>query len=518
MSASRKKKERSLQKAEAPQKKPGMSKATRDTVIVVSVVVVVLAAIVIGALIYNHYQEQKLLEPDYDVSVAAATVGTDNISVPILNYFYMDQINSFYNSYGSYISSFLDTSVALDQQEYTAGAFFGGEYATWDDYFTGKAEDAAREIFNLKQAAEAEGTTLSDDAKTHIDSTISSVETTATNNGFSSADLYLATLYGSGCNLENYREYLEAQELASEYYEANIDSFTFTDDEIQAAYDEEPSKYDGVTCYAFSSGATGTTDEDGNYVEATEEEKQAALEEAQAMKESFDEENENTSLISSRTKESIAEGTCEEAAEWLFDASRKEGDVEMFSTEDGDIHYVVKFVSRDDRNYDMANLKVIYISKNANTDEETDAETLTGAEKYQTVLDALTDNQTEENFDALIQEYSEDSSVASDNGVKENVTKNSGYGEEATEWIFSNPGEDTWNSFETDTGYYVIWHNGYGENYQHHLVNNNLVSEAQEAWYEDTAHANELVANEDMRQYRKHGITLDDYFTATSAT
>ncbi len=531
MSASRKKKERNMQKAATQQKTSGLSKSTRDTIIVMCVFVVVIAAIVVGMLIHNHHEEQKLLEPDYDVNVAAATIGSDNISVPVLNYFYMDQINSFYSSYGSYISMFFNPDLPLDQQEYSGASLFGNtedaeEYDTWDAYFLGSAEQAAREIYNLKQAAEAEGASLSDDAKSYIDSTIENVKTTAENNGYNNADLYLASIYGSGCNLDNYREYLEAQRIATEFYQEHNsdDSFEFTDEEIQAAYDEDPSAFDGVSYHMFSSHATGTTDEDGNHVDATEEELQKALEDAQSMKAAFDEGK--ATEFTDRNMTSATESTDEQTAKWLFDSARKEGDVEMFSSEDGDIHYVVKFISRDDHNYDMANLKVIYIKKDTedaeddtadNAEDET-TDTVPAEEKYQAVIDSLTGNATEDNFDALIKEYSEDSGVSSDNGVKDHVNKSNGttFGDEANAWIFSNPGVGTWKQFETDNGYYVIWHNGYGENYQKHLVTDSLVDAAREEWYEANAHSNEIVVNDDMRQYRKHAITTADYFAAAN--
>ncbi len=517
MSASRKKKERNMQKAEAG-KQNSVFKTHRETITILCIAAVVLAVVIVAAVIYSRYREERLLKPDYDVNIAAATVGSESLSVPILNYYYMNELSSFYGNYSNYISMFLDPSVALDQQEYTGATFFGGDYANWDEYFLKTAENSAREIYNLKQAAAAEGYTLSEEGQTSVESAIESLQDSAKKGGYHSANAYLSSIYGPGCTEENYRQYVEDQQLANEFYNAHINEFSFTDKEIQAAYDADASEYDGVNFYGFYSSAS-TTDEDGNTVEPTEEDIQAAKGEANAMLASFDEEHENVNLYEDRNKSSVSSGISEDAAEWLFDSARKAGDVQMFALEDGYTFYVLKYESRDDHNYDMANLKVIYIAKDADTAEDTaqdaeeDSETVPAADRYQAVLDSLSQDGSEENFDALASEYSENSTVETSN-----VTKSNGYGDEATEWIFSNPAEGDYKSFETDSGYYVLLHKGYGENYQHYLVNNSLVADAQNDWIEANAHTNELVLNDDMRQYRRQGITLNDYFAAPSTT
>lgn len=509
MSASRKKKERSQQRAEAAQgnakaKKAGMSKEMRDTLIVVGVVVVVLAAFVIGMLIYNHAQERKLLQPDYDVDVAAATLGEQNISVPIMNYYYLTVVNSFYSSYGDYISIFFDPSVALDEQEYTGASFFGGDYETWDDYFMAQAEDSITEYYNLYQCAMDDGYTLSEDDQAIIDTAVSSVESAADETGFSSADLYLATVYGSGCTLENYKEFVEVQQIASSYYADFYNGIEISDEDIAAEYDANPDTYDGVNYYLFTSSAQGTTDADGNYVDPTEEEIQQAADDAQAMKDNFVEED--ATAMNDRTKTSVSEGITEDAAEWLFDSARKEGDVELFSNEDDSVHYVVKFVSRDNHDYDTANVKLIYIAKS--TSDDADDDTATPEKRYELLMSNLESDPSEENFDALIASDSEDSSVSSDNGVKTEVHKHT-YSTEVDEWLFGGKAEvGTYRAFETDTGYYVFWFSGYGNNYRHDLVETSLISTANDEWLESHAHSNELVINQDMLQYVNNGIVI----------
>lgn len=504
MSASRKKKERNQQKAEATQnsKQARISKEMRDTLIVIGVVVVVLAALIVGLLVYRHEQERKLLEPDYDVNIAASTLGEQNISVPTMNYYYLTAINNFYTNYQNYISIFFDPTIALDQQEYTGAPFFGGDYATWDDYFMGQAQNSITEYYNLYKSATDDGYTLTEDDQKAIDTAVTTVENAADKAGFSSTDLYLAALYGSGCNLENYKEFITVQQLSNSYYRSFSDGVSFTDDEITAAYDEDPIGYDGVNYLIFTASASGKTDEDGNHVDATEEELQEAADKAEAMKEAFD--DEKATAVNDRTKTSVADGTTEEAAEWLFDSARKAGDVELFSNKDNTAHYVIKFVSMDTHDYDTANVKLIYISKTASDEEDAPAP----EKQYELLMNNLDADPSEENFDALIASDSDDSGVANDKGVKEAVHKYT-YPAEADEWLFGGEAEvGTYRAFEDESGYYVLWLTGYGENYRHTLVNNALITKANEDWLEAHAHTNELVLNEDMMQYVTHGVVI----------
>ena len=78
--------------------------------------------------------------------------------------------------------------------------------------------------------------------------------------------------------------------MASEYAQAHADAISYDDDALKAYYDEHPDALDSYDFRSFFiSGAAANptdaegnplTDEDGNTVTATEEEKAAAMAEA----------------------------------------------------------------------------------------------------------------------------------------------------------------------------------------------------------------------------------------------
>lgn len=98
MSASRKKKERKAQSAEAPVAqgqpvKKGMSRGLKATLIVVCAIVVI-AAVVFFSMVTGGY---------FASHTTAATVGSHNLTPAMVNYFYNAQVYEFEKSYGSYL-------------------------------------------------------------------------------------------------------------------------------------------------------------------------------------------------------------------------------------------------------------------------------------------------------------------------------------------------------------------------------------------------------------------------------
>ena len=98
MSASRKKKERKAQSAEAPVAqgqpvKKGMSRGLKTTLIVVCAIVVI-AAVVFFSMVTGGY---------FASHTTAATVGSHNLTPAMVNYFYNAQVYEFEKSYGSYL-------------------------------------------------------------------------------------------------------------------------------------------------------------------------------------------------------------------------------------------------------------------------------------------------------------------------------------------------------------------------------------------------------------------------------
>ena len=272
MSASREKSKRKQQAGTVPgaaAQKPGMSKGLKTTLITLAIVVfvalVVFFTMLNGGFFANH--------------TTAAVVGEHKISPAMANYFYYDAYNGFTQQYSSLYTYMFDTEKPLSEQACTMGD--AEEGASWADYFMTQGLKQAEKTYTMYDAAVAEGVTLWEEDHEHIETYISNFGTYATLQGLSNADAYVAASFGKGCNCQNFREYLELTELANHYTTDYADSLTFTQEQIDAEYQQNAKDYDAVNYRMFQFAYTDYMAQDAT--EATEEEKAKALEDAKAM-------------------------------------------------------------------------------------------------------------------------------------------------------------------------------------------------------------------------------------------
>lgn len=215
MSASRKKKERKELASEAPVTqgqpvKKGMSRGLKTTLIVVCAIVVI-AAVVFFSMVTGGY---------FASHTTAATVGSHNLTPAMVNYFYNAQVYEFKKSYGSYLgidAASLSTQVCNEET---------GE--TWADLLMEQALNTAAQTYAIYDEAIANGAALTEEDQSQIDSTISSYELVATQQGYANANAYLAAGFGAGCNTKSYTEYLTVTMIAENYCQQVNDGFTYT--------------------------------------------------------------------------------------------------------------------------------------------------------------------------------------------------------------------------------------------------------------------------------------------------
>ena len=227
MSASRTKKERKAQSAEAPVAqgqpvKKGMSRGLKTTLIVVCAIVVI-AAVVFFSMVTGGY---------FASHTTAATVGSHNLTPAMVNYFYNAQVYEFEKSYGSYLG--IDAA-SLSTQVYNEET---GE--TWADLLMEQALNTAAQTYAIYDEAIANGAALSEDDQSQIDSTISSYELVATQQGYANVNAYLAAGFGAGCNTKNFAEYLTVTTIAADYQQQVNDGFTYPAEDLAAEYEAKP--------------------------------------------------------------------------------------------------------------------------------------------------------------------------------------------------------------------------------------------------------------------------------------
>ena len=495
MSASREKNKRKEQAAvpeTANNTKKGISKGLKTTLAVVCAVLVVCIVVFFYMLTSGFFASHT----------TAATVGSHKLTPAMVNYFYKNAYSSMEEQYGDFMSYILDTDTPLDEQTYDADT---GE--TWADFFTEQGLTTAAEVYAIADEAKAKGYTLSEEEQAAIDSQLTSLDLYAAYSSMN-RNSYIAAVYGTGCNEKNFREYLELTTLASSYAQSINESFTYTDADLAAEYEANPNDYDAVTFRQFlvsdslfqtSTDSSDETDENAEPTEELSEEELTALKEEMASKMAADSENDEQTFINEAyenaldsAKESYADESytlkedqlysslSSDVADWLFDASRTEGDT-TYIVNDSGVYYVLYFVSRSTNDYLLPNVRHILISVSDTSDESAMEEARAKADEILAEFDA--GDKTAESFGELAKEYTNDSN-GDEGGLYENIMP----GQMVTEfndWCFdeSRQSGDT-GIVETSYGVHVMYFDGFGNSYRNTLVENALRTADYNAWHD----------------------------------
>ena len=519
MSASSKKKLRKEQEAAAmTEKQLAAQKEAKKTKLYTTAFVLVMVAVLAIAVIFGG---KMAIENSgiREKNTTALTVGEHKLNSVEMNYFFMDAVNQFYGSYGSYAAMFgLDVTKPLDQQ-------FVDEEAglTWADDFMTSAKESAASTYALAEAAKAAGFTLSEEDQLELDVSLSNLSYYAAMYGYSDADSYLQAMYGAGAGEKSYREYCELQTLASAYYNHYAESLTYTDEDLRAAEAGKEVEYNGYTYNSYYLSTSrfltgGTTAEDGTTTYSDEEKAAsvAAAEEAAKALAGADiktaadldaaiaalEINKDTEAVSTRSENVLYSGLNEAYKEWITSGSRKAGDIAYFPSVSGETvngYYVVLFQESGDNVFAMKNVRHILIAPEHNHEEgeeHADGETYSAEElaaakaTAEEILASWKSGEaTEEAFAALANEKSADGDGTT-GGLYENVYP--GQMVDAFEdWCFdgSRKTGDT-GIVETEYGYHVMYFVGDAElTYRDHLIRNNLRNNDLTTWYAETVEA-----------------------------
>ena len=307
----------------------------------------------------------------------AATIDGEKYTVSEVNYFYQTAYRNFVNQY-SYFTSYmgLNTNATLRSQAIneTAASMLGIELPevdasaaddpdrdplmplgmTWHDYFLDEALENMTVIQAALKAADAEGFQYPAGVQAEYDDNMAALKSTAAASGISVSQ-YLKGNFGAGVTEKVYGEQLLRVLRYSAYADAHQNSLSFSDSELEEAYDADRNTYDHVSyeSVSISGTADSTTDAEGNTVEPTEEESAAALEaaqeDAQAILDGFQDggdlealAQEHNGTYSQNESGNYSSGSV--MSEWLYDSARKSGDSAVL--EDGTIQYVVVFHDR----------------------------------------------------------------------------------------------------------------------------------------------------------------------------
>lgn len=457
-------------------------------------------------------------------NTVAVTVGDHSLSNAELNYFYIDAVNNFYSSYGSYASIFgLDLTKPLDQQitnEETG--------ATWADDFLSSAKTTAQSVYALADAANAAGFTMPEASQEQVELTMTNLTAYAMIYGYDDADGYLKAMYGNGASEKGYRTYLELSTLADAYYTAYGESLTYSDEDLRAAEAENYNQYSSYSYNSYYVSASkflegGTTDDEGNTtysdaekaasVAAAEEAANALIGEEITSVEALDAAIAGMSINAETTASSTAYTDTKYSSvssilrDWVADDARTQGDKTVIASTststDADGNettttngfYVVYFVAANDNTFALKNVRHILVSFDGGTTDDSGNTTYSDEEKATAKAAAeellaqwQSGDATEESFAALANEKSSDGDGTT-GGLYENIYP----GQMVTnfeDWCYdaSRTSGDT-GIIETEYGYHVMYFVGNSMTYRDYQIESELRSTELQDWYSETVNA-----------------------------
>ena len=408
--------------------------------------------------------------------VPAATVDGEKYTAGEVSFYYNNAYMGLVNEW-SYMVSYLglDTNAPLQGQTINeaAATMLGIEAGgSWHDYFMDMGLKQIATVQTALKQADAEGFVYPEGVQLQYDESMESMAATAEAYG-TDVDGLLKNTFGSLMTEEIYGEQMLNLLKYTAYSSAYERDLTYSDSDIQAAYEENPRLYDAVSYESILLVGTAetTTDADGNTVQPTEEESAAAMEKARETAEQVLaawEDGENPESLAeanggSYSSNDSAPYSGSVLTEWLFDDARKGGDFAIL--ESGSTIYVAKFHDRLLEDYNTIDIRHILIQPEAGTltaeDEGYEAELAELKDAAKARAEELYEQwkageATEESFSALAMAESSDSSKYV-GGLYTNVAQ----GQMVTtfnDWCFDESREsgDT-GIVESDYGYHIMY-------------------------------------------------------------
>ena len=490
MSASREKKQRQGDLAQGLTQKQRQElkeqQQAKRKAVLYTVIGVVIAVLVVILLVWHSGIFQR--------RATALSVGGRDYNVNDVNFYFYSAMSAEYSYASMFGVTLFDPSEDLHTQ-------YVDEEKTqsYYDYFMEQAVSKLTNAAALENAAAEEGYTLTDEDKAAVEEDIASMKASAESNNYPNLESFLKANFGKYMTTSAYRTCVERDLLVSSYQTAYSDKQEVTDEDLETYYEENAASLDSYDYryIVIDGSAESTTDEDGNTVEPTEEETEAAM---AAAKEKADEfaaaveaaEDKSAAFaelapdyVSESNKESYTEdpdrslytGTVgsnlsTSYSEWLQDDSRTAGDVTVI--EGSTNYYVVLFLDRY-RNEDPT-VDIRHILIKAELTQEDDASTEDVDESKiptQEALDAAkaeaesllsqweSGDKTAESFGALAEANSDDTGSNEEGGLYTQVTRGRMF-DAFDAWIFDEnrqSGDTTLleNTQEDQQGWHVIY-------------------------------------------------------------
>jgi len=357
----------------APKKSGGKKGLPVDKIIAIALAVVCLLAIIylVVSVAGSRYTYPTLL------------IDGEKISENKYSFYYnMQYINA---TNGSPASLGIDPNVSLAKQKYNADM-------TWADYFEQLATGSIYEVYILNAEAEKNNFPYNEEDTKAADEQIASIEATCEEYGYS-FDYYVKAMYKKNISKDELHSYLKELNRYERYYTQLTDAYEVTEDEINKQYNDNKKDYTfaDYRYFGFNGSLSTKYDDNGNVIEASEEEKKAALAEAEEKAKKFVQSITDAESFIKLAKENASEDLKEkyedpdytlvkgvtssdvyaDLSTWMFDESRKAGD--KFYINIGNYYYAIYLESDLYRDESYATSAQIIALPTSDTLKEEDA-------------------------------------------------------------------------------------------------------------------------------------------------
>ncbi|MBR6747593.1 MAG: peptidylprolyl isomerase [Clostridia bacterium] len=418
----------------------------------------------------------------------AVTVGDETYTPADFNFYYYSSYqtiyNNLYSTYGDYVSMILDTSVPLDEQQYS-------EDQTWADYIKESTVANIENVSMLNAEAAAAGFTLSAEQEEELAGLISGTYAAAEAYGFSKNG-YLQAVYGAGMNAAIYEANTRKAFIAETYAAQIAEGMTYTAEELDAAYQADPNAYEYVSYSIYSINGAAAEGEDADAAKAAAKAEAESIIARLAAGENFadviydivDEESKSYYEDDSATRTNnapYANVSTLPYGDWLFDAERASGDAEIFEQTYG--YTVVQFIEREDNLYNSRDFRNILITAEAGEDGTVtaEAEAAALAEAQEILAQWKAGEATAESFGALADEHSDDTAVV-EGGLYTNVPRNQVV-TEVNNWLYDDA-RQTGDAeiVVSEFGCHILYYVGENAEVRTQLIEGALRTEEYNAW------------------------------------
>lgn len=454
-------------------------------------------------------------------NTTAVEVGGVDISPAQYNYYF----NNVYYEYQQLIYSNLPDMASYMLPDNTIP--LGSQYQdtenkiTWAQYIDDMTIAKIQEDIAIYNLALADNFELSAETQQELDDEIASVSETAELYGYKSLNKYLTAIYGKGMNEDVLRKCITMSSIVTEYSEAMRESFTYSEDELAAGYEEHKNSLD-IYDYRYLHIPAETYDA-ADYGNDEDAAKAAAIADALATAQGYADRIKSEQDMIDIAKEFNAETYAEDDStlrhysgeslgsdygDWIKDASRKNGDVTALEMSNG--AYVVYYIAREDNNYPMTSMRQILIMPEEVKEsdfaiEGTDVDANGNAvdpvidtDAYEAAVDAAYEaakadaekayglfkdaGGTEDALISLMEEYSDDTT---EGGLYEDIYKGQMVGA-VNDWMFDSSRKvGDYEMVESDEyGWHILYFVGYGDSYKTKLTENKLRSADYTEWTE----------------------------------